>query len=413
MTNDRSSPNRDAAASGSSGTPDLCDLGATDMARLVRAGDVSAGELLEAHIGRIEQVNARLNAVVVKCYDAAREAARAVDRRRAAGETLPALAGVPITVKECLDVADTPSTFGLASRAGILSATDDPHVARLKAAGAVVMAKTNVAQLLIYAESDNPLYGRTVNPWSAERTPGGSSGGEGAIVAARGSPLGIGTDIGGSVRIPAAFCGIASLKPTGGRFDDLGRGSIAFGQRAIPSQIGCLARRVDDLDLAFAVLNGGRVPEGLGAPRLGDPRDVDLSALSIACHEDDGTFAPCPAARRAVREAADVLSRAGARIVPWTPPAVPEAIALAFQLLTADAAAHLKAISKGDRKNTTAALLLFLASASAPTLAAIRGLARLLGQVNLAEFTRSFGHASGHAYWQAIERQTEYRRRFA
>lgn len=194
----------------------LIDLSAVQMADMVVRGDVSAAELVEAHIERIEQVNPALNAVVVRRYEQARAEAQETDKRRARGESLGPLGGVPITIKESIDVAGTPSTFGLPWRANTLAECDEAHVAQMKAAGAVILGKTNVAQQLLYAESDNPLYGRTNNPWNPERTAGGSSGGEGAIIAAGGSLLGLGTDIGGSVRFPAAFCGIASLETDGG-----------------------------------------------------------------------------------------------------------------------------------------------------------------------------------------------------
>lgn len=162
----------------------LCGLPAHALAQRIARGEVSALDVVEAHVARIEQVNHELNAVVVARYDAARAEAREIDRRCAAGEPLGPLAGVPVTIKECIDVAGLPSTFGLPSRASESAARDDAHVARLRAAGAIVLAKTNVAQLLLFTEADNPLYGRTNNPWDAERSCGGSSGGEAAIIAA-------------------------------------------------------------------------------------------------------------------------------------------------------------------------------------------------------------------------------------
>lgn len=153
----------------------------------------------------------------------------------------------------------------------------------------VILGKTNVAQLLLYWESDNPVYGRTNNPWDLARTSGGSSGGEGAIVAAGGSPLGLGTDIAGSVRIPAAFCGIASLKPTAGRVEDPGRFSVPVGQRTIVSQIGALAREVDDVALALKIIDGAGAGRG-APPALGDHCQVDLSTLRVGCYQDDGTL---------------------------------------------------------------------------------------------------------------------------
>jgi fatty acid amide hydrolase len=210
---------------------------------MIARGDISSVEAVEAHIERIERVNPRLNAVVVKRYDAARTEAREADERRARGEALGPLHGVPLTIKESLDLVDTPSTFGLPLRANVLARQDDFYVARMRKAGAIILGKTNVAQLLYYIESDNPLYGRTNNPWNLERSPGGSSGGQAAIIAAGGSPMGLATDIGGSIRVPATFCGIAGLKPTAGRTPDAGRFSEPLGERAIVSQVGVTTLR--------------------------------------------------------------------------------------------------------------------------------------------------------------------------
>ena len=187
---------------------------AQELARLIASGEISAREVVDAHIERIEAINPKLNAVVVERFDAARREAASVDGKRAVRDKLPPLAGVPITVKECLDLAGTPSTFGITSRANTIASADEQHVARLRAAGAIVLGKTNDSQLLITIECDNPVYGRSNNPWNPDRTCGGSSGGEGAIIAAGGSALGLGTDIGGSSRYPAAFCGIIGFKPT-------------------------------------------------------------------------------------------------------------------------------------------------------------------------------------------------------
>ena len=155
--------------------------------------------------------------------------------------------------------------------------------------------------MLLMAETDNPLYGRTNNPWNLERSCGGSSGGEGAIIAAQGSCLGLGTDVGGSVRIPAVFCGISSLRPTAGRCPDPGRGSVPVGQRAVVSQIGPLARRVDDLALALSLINGAHGLDHEAVMPLGDICAVDIKRLRIAVMADDGAMTPSPAIQRALK----------------------------------------------------------------------------------------------------------------
>ncbi len=154
----------------------LQDIPAREIAALIAAGDLGAGEAVDHFIARLGAVNGKLNAVAVELFDSARQTAAKVDQARSQGEKLPPLAGVPVTIKECFDLAGTASTFGLATRRNILESNDDPYVAALRAAGAIPIAKTNVPQLLIFTETDNPLYGRTNNPWDLERSCGGSSG---------------------------------------------------------------------------------------------------------------------------------------------------------------------------------------------------------------------------------------------
>ncbi len=388
-------------------------LSAARIAELVRAGEMSALAVVEAHIARIEDVNPHLNAVVVKRYDAARSEAREIDRRRLAGEALPPLAGVPVTIKDCIDVAALPSTFGLPSRANSIAAADEMHVARLRQAGAIVLGKTNVAQLLIYAESDNPLYGRTVNPWNPERTCGGSSGGEGAIIAAGGAPMGLGTDIGGSVRYPATFCGIAGLKPTAGRCPDYAGLNLPLGQREIASQVGVLARTVDDLALGMRIIDPG--PGGSLGPvlPLGDIDAVDVAKLRIGVYADDGVMASSPAVRRAVREAASALQAVGAGIIEWTPPRLPEAYHLAMAIFTADGGALLKEMLGRDPAHRTVKTLRAVFGRSRATLSLLAVLLRSTGQRALLRSIAALGNTRTVDYWRLCDRLLRYRLDFA
>lgn len=390
----------------------LTTLSATELAALIARGDVSAVEAVQAHIARIEQVNPALNAVVVKRYNEALAEARDADNRRARGEPLGPLHGVPITIKESLDLTGTPSTYGLTARANIRAERDNRYVARLRVAGAIILGKTNVSQLLLYIESDNPVYGRTNNPWNPARTSGGSSGGQGAIIAAGGSPLGLGSDIGGSLRVPATFCGITSLKPTAGRTPDDSHFGPPLGQRAIVSQVGPLARRVEDLTLALQLLNGGSNPNVEPPMPLGDPTTVDVSKLRVAYYTDDGTLGVSPAVRRAVTEAAGMLAGRGAQVAEWQPPNVHEALAIFYGILSADGGRGAAKMVSGSTKDARIRTLLRLAGTPRPVASTLSGALRLAGQRNTAEVLSAFGHRDTLHYWRLVEAQMDYQRRF-
>src|SRR5216684_236793 len=281
-------------------------MGAGDLARGISARHFTASEAVAAHIERQNEVQPTLNAVAVALHDQAMAAAKAADQGRP--HDFQKLYGVPVTVKECFDVVGTATTAGLIGRAGTLKSDDAELVSRLRAAGAIITAKSNLSQLMLYAESDNPLYGRTNNPWDLLRTPGGSSGGEAALVAANASPVGLGTDLGGSIRVPAHFCGLCGLRATPGRLSLAGTASqILFSHvSAIPDSAGPIARNVADIRLAMDVL---------GAP----VREAGVERLVIGLYDDDGFMTASAAVRGAAHQAAGVLEAAGARVVPFEP----------------------------------------------------------------------------------------------
>src|SRR5262245_27966182 len=205
----------------------------------------------------------------------------AADERQARGEPLGPLHGVPVTVKECFHLAGTKATIGITSPAYQEPAiADGVMVSRLRRAGAIVLGKTNLPQLMIWHECDNPVYGRTNNPWDLGRTPGGSTGGEAAIIAAQGSPLGLGNDLGGSIRVPCHFCGIHGLKPTSFRLTRRGSESTLKGFGAIVTQPGPMARSVDDLWLMLQILadnSDGEDAADVAPTQLADPAKVDVA----------------------------------------------------------------------------------------------------------------------------------------
>jgi fatty acid amide hydrolase len=382
-------------------TSDITSLSASEIAASIATGQLTAVEAVEAHIARIEGVNRSLNAVVVPLFDNAMERARVADRAPA-NERGP-LHGVPVTVKECFDVAGTPSTIGLTARAGHSATVDAPLVAALRAAGGIILGKTNVAQLLMYVESDNPVYGRANNPWDLDRSPGGSSGGEAAIVAAGGSALGLGTDIGGSVRVPAHSCGVQSLKPTPGLLSVEGtpRCVGAAATEAVPDSGGLIARRVADLRLALSSLTG----------RAGT--EPDLGKLKVAFYDDDGYFPASPVLRRAVREAAAILGARGCEVVELKPDGIPEALDVFYGIFSADGGGEWRTLLAGGAVDPRIKDLLTLAGMPGLARPLARAAFKLQGQNRLARVVTRSGRVSDQGVRDLVQQRDEFRTRFS
>jgi fatty acid amide hydrolase len=384
---------------------------AAEIATLIAHGELSAAEAVEAHIARIAAIDPALNVLTCERFAAAREEARAAD----ATTGLPhgALHGVPVTIKESLDVAGLPTTLGVPSRRAHVAERDGPYVKRLREAGAIVLGKTNVSQLMVFIESDNPLYGRSNNPWNLQRTPGGSSGGQAAIVAAGGSPFGLGTDIGGSIRVPATFCGIAGLKPTAGRYPDRTTPEIFAGETAIRSQTGVLAREVRDIALVLETLGRGGDDELAPAPPLRSPHAVDVKRLRVGAYVEAGSFGVAPAVARAVEEAAGALARAGVAVVPFAPPEPDLSLALFYRILAADGARGASRFLGSDPRDPRVEDLLSIASKSRGSVELIVRALRALGQKGTAGLADMHGFHSAADYWQAVAGQEAYATRFA
>jgi amidase len=243
---------------------DLLDESATALVEALAARRVGALELAEAAIARIEARDGPINAVVVRDFDRAREAARAADAALARGERRPLL-GLPMTVKESHNVGGLRTSWGSPMFGEWIAPQDSVGVARLKAAGAVVLGKTNIPPFLSDWQSANPIYGRTSNPWDLSRSPGGSSGGAAAALAAGMVPLEFGSDIGGSIRVPAAFCGVYGHKPSFGIVPTRGHAPPGMDGAAVPlAVVGPLARSAADLALAMDVLAGPDAEEAVG-----------------------------------------------------------------------------------------------------------------------------------------------------
>lgn len=290
---------------------------ATQQLQLLRGGKVSISELAEAHIAQIERLNPRLNAFA----DFDPDCVRAEARRLEAQPSINApLRGLPVTVKSSIATTGYKCEIGSLIHQGNVPREDAVVVARLRAAGALILGTTNCPEFLMAYETDNLLHGRTSNPWDLTRTPGGSSGGESAAIAAGMSAAGLGSDSGGSVRVPAHFTGICSLKPTPGRIPGTGHLPPCVGPFSVLGAIGPMARTIEDVTLLFRTLSGQDPTDPISPPvALRSPSSLALKKKKIGFFEDDGLVPVTPETRAAVQSAAAALRDAGFRVEPFRP----------------------------------------------------------------------------------------------
>ena len=305
---------------------DITLVPAVTMADQVRRKEISPVELAEAHLEKISSLNPKINAFVQVVPERVRKAARDAETAVMAGHPLGRVHGVPLSIKSSVQVSGMKCESGTRLRAGTIAVQDAPLVARLREAGAVILGVTNTPEFLMAWETDNLLYGRTNNPWNLERTAGGSSGGESAAISSAMSAGGVGSDGGGSIRVPAHFCGICGLKPTPGRIPATGHFPPSGGPFALIGVVGPMARTVDDLKLLFEVLEGPDDGDACAAPvALRWPAASQLRQLKIGYFEDDGRTPVAREIREGVRAAADALGRAGFQVERFRPAGLEEA----------------------------------------------------------------------------------------
>jgi amidase len=296
-------------------TPELYHSSVRALASAIRSKDVSSVEVVQAFLDRIQTVNAKINAVVALAGDEALDAAREADARLSRGEVTGPLHGVPMTIKDSIDTAGIVTTYGTKGRSKFVPTKDATVVARLRSSGAILMGKTNTPEFTLSYETSNNVYGVTNNPYDVTRTPGGSSGGAAAILAAGGSPFDIGSDYGGSIRLPSHCTGIAGIKPTSGRVPRTGHAVPFGGFLDAFQQLGPMACHVTDLSLLLPILAGPDWIDPYIVPMsLQDPANVKLQDLRVSFHTDNGIQPPTPEISQVVTAAASVLSDAGARV---------------------------------------------------------------------------------------------------
>jgi Asp-tRNA(Asn)/Glu-tRNA(Gln) amidotransferase A subunit family amidase len=345
---------------------DLIFLSAVSMAEKIRKKEISPVELVDAHLAQIERLNSRLNSFVQVDAERARHAARDAASAGLNRASLGPLHGVPISIKSSFNVEGLRCEAGTRLRTGFVARQDAVLVARLKNAGAIILGMTNTPELLMAWETDNLLYGRTNSPWDLERTPGGSSGGEAAAIAAGMSAGGVGSDGGGSIRVPAHFSGICGLKPTPGRIPATGHFPVSAGPFASIGVVGPMARTVADLKVLFEVMQGPDVGDTNAAPvPVRWPNEDETRALRIGYFEDDGRTPVTPETRLAVRTAADVLRSTGFNVEPFRPAGLEEARQLWWKYFVVAGGMLLRPMFNGRESDLSPILQQFLEWATA------------------------------------------------
>lgn len=384
---------------------------ATELAAELAEGRVSSSEIVSALHERADAVEPSINGYAVQLREQARRDAEEADRERAGGRVRSPLHGVPLTIKENIDVCGTPATLGLQRRLGHVALADAVIVRLARAAGMVVLGKSNLPQALVSGmECDNPIYGVTRNPFSLRHGPGGSSGGEGTLIASGASPLGLGTDLGGSIRFPAAFCGIAGLKPTTHRWSNLGIHSLLTGQEVIRAQVGPMARCVADLRLLMRVLPGvlqARYDADVAPFPADEETAVDVRGLRLGWYDDDGFLSPAASVQRAVRETALALQELGAELVPLPPIDQRAALQLYVAAVSSDGLRTAKRQLTGDAIADTMRELWWAAHVPQVLRRAAANVLPILGEARLAALLGASGRRNVEEYWQLAERRRQ------
>lgn len=345
---------------------DLVSKSAAEMAALVRARKISPVELVEAHLARIEELQPKLNAFVTIDWDGARKNARAAEFALMQAEPLGPLHGVPVSIKSSIAVAGLPCEAGSRLKQGAIALKDAVIVERLKRAGAIVLGTTNLPEMLMAYESDNPLYGRTNNPWDLERTAGGSSGGESAAVAACCSAGGIGSDSGGSIRIPAHFTGICGLKATPGRIPGTGHDPECLGPFSLLGAVGPMTRTIADLELFYEVTAGADTGDVMA-----DPVPIERASsekqhkLRVGYFEQHDSVPVTDDTRKALRDAAQTLEEQGFEVVPFRLKNLDEVRRAWWSFFTLGGAMLLKQMYSGREREMGTLLTEFMQIAAA------------------------------------------------
>lgn len=384
---------------------------AVELLKLIESKEISSREVTQYFINRIEEVNPKINAVVIKLFDEALKKADIADIALGKGEKLGRLHGLPFTIKECFDYLETPSTLGVLARKNDRPTANDLYIQALMDEGGIVLGKTNVPQLLIFIESFNRVYGRTNNPINDKFTCGGSSGGEGAIIGAGASPIGIGSDVGGSVRFPAAFCGVCSIKPTMWRTPDLTRYGTKKLEGSIGSVTGVLGNYAEDLDLFLQIINQ-TVSNNPRVKPLQDYAKIDVSKLRIGYFISDGIFEPMAAVKRGVLESVAILEKLGAETIEFPIPKPFFAEEIFYQIMGVDGGKLFSEVLSSEKPVPQLANMIRISSTSQFNRQLLGNLANIFGQKNLNRLLKYFGGKGSEHLEIWANHQANYRKEF-
>jgi fatty acid amide hydrolase len=390
----------------------LWQRSATDLAAMLARGEVSSREVLLAHLDRIGRTEGRIQAFTEVLKESSLDEADASDARRRRGEARGPLDGLPVTVKECFDIAGRATTLGIPSWRSRIAARDATMVTTLREAGAVILGRTNLSQTMLFAEASNPIFGRTNNPWSQAHSPGGSSGGEGAAVASGMSPLGVGTDIGGSIRTPCHFSGVCGIKPTLDRLPMLGYRGVLVGQEAVRGMGGPMARTVADLGLFFGALDPVRMSElDPRVPPLGweKPDTVRVDKITVGRYDDDGVLPASPAIVRALDRAQKALQARGCTVRPFKLPDARALVATYLGALSADDGAAMFAALEGGDIDPVLEPMRQISALPLGVRRLMAAGAKAAGQPNLALMLGAMGAKSAAELWRLTDALRAYR----
>ena len=387
---------------------------ASELRTLLGEGRVTSREIVEDLHRRADEVEPRVNAFAHQFRERALKEADECDAVRKRGTPLGALHGVPLSVKESVDTAGVATTCGMVARRDVRPVHHAIVVKLALEQGAILLGKTNVPQTLLAPfETVNELFGTTNNPWNLGRGPGASSGGEGAAIASGTSVLGIGTDVGGSIRSPSALCGVYGLKPTVGRWSNVGSQGPLPGQEFIKPQIGPMGRCTDDLVMFMRALDR---PEHYARDRTAppvpfrSPDEIDPTALTIGYYDDDGYLTPAASVQRAVQEAAGMLADAGVTVKRVRPPNVVEILELFFSGISSDGMVTLLAAMAGEPFVQPLRTIARANRAPKHVRAGLAQVARVLGETRTADLLECLGEKRTHEMWALTDRRNAVRR---